>query len=136
MNTEPTKRVWLNGTFDVLHLGHIKLFQHAKQTYPHSVICVGVDTDDRIRQMKGPNRPINSLPLRIEFLKSIRFIDDVCSFDTDDDLRDKIALFQPDVMFIGDDYRNRTIIGEELIPRIEYVERFDNLSTTKILNNS
>ena len=136
MNTEPTKRIWLNGTFDVLHLGHIKLFQHAKQTYPHSVICVGVDTDDRIRQMKGPNRPINSLPLRIEFLKSIRFIDDVCSFATDDDLRDKIALFQPDVMFIGDDYRNRTIIGEELIPRIEYVERFDNLSTTKILNNS
>jgi D-beta-D-heptose 7-phosphate kinase/D-beta-D-heptose 1-phosphate adenosyltransferase len=136
MNTEPTKRVWLNGTFDVLHLGHIKLFQHSKKLYPNSIICVGVDTDDRIRQMKGPNRPINPLHYRVEFLKSIRFIDDVCSFATDDELRKEIALFNPDVMCIGDDYRNRTIIGEELIPHIEYVKRFDNLSTTKILNNS
>tara|TARA_Y100000389_G_scaffold172198_1_gene180467 strand:+ start:861 stop:1271 length:411 start_codon:yes stop_codon:yes gene_type:complete len=136
MNTEPTKRIWLNGTFDVLHLGHIKLFQHAKQTYPNSIICVGVDTDDRIRQMKGPNRPINPLHYRVEFLKSIRYIDEVCTFATNDELRNKIADFSPDVMCIGDDYRHHTIIGEELIPRIEYVERFDNLSTTKILNNS
>ena len=136
MNTEPTKRVWLNGTFDVLHLGHIKLFQHAKKLYPNSIICVGVDTDDRIRQVKGPNRPINPLHYRIEFLKSIRYIDEVCTFATDDELRNKIAVFSPDVMCIGDDYRHHTIIGEELIPRIEYVERFDNLSTTKILNNS
>jgi len=136
MNTEPTKRVWLNGTFDVLHLGHIKLFQHAKKLYPNSIICVGVDTDDRIRQMKGPNRPINPLHYRVEFLKSIRYIDEVCTFATDDELRNKIAVFSPDVMCIGDDYRHHTIIGEELIPRIEYVERFDNLSTTKILNNS
>ena len=136
MNPEPTKRVWLNGTFDVLHLGHIKLFQHAKKLYPNSTICVGVDTDDRIRQMKGSNRPINPLHYRVEFLKAIRYIDEVTTFATDDELRDKIALFTPDVMCIGDDYYNRTIVGEELIPHIEYVKRFDDLSTTKILNNS
>ena len=135
MNTEPTKRVWLNGTFDVLHLGHIKLFQHAKKLYPNSIICVGVDTDDRIRQMKGPTRPINPLNYRVEFLKSIRYIDHVVTFATNDDLRNKIALFNPDIMCIGDDYIGRTIIGEELIPQIEYVKRFDDLSTTKLLNN-
>ena len=133
MNTEPTKRVWLNGTFDVLHLGHIKLFQHAKVLYPTSIVCVGVDTDDRVRQMKGPNRPINPLAFRVEFLKSIRFIDSIRSFATDDELREEIALFNPDVMLIGDDYRHHTIIGEELIPRIEYVKRFDGLSTTSLI---
>lgn len=133
MNTEPTKRVWLNGTFDVLHLGHIKLFQHAKELYPNSIVCVGVDTDDRIRQMKGSNRPINPLHYRVEFLKSIRYIDEVTTFATDDELRNKIALFTPDVMCIGDDYRNRNIVGEELIPHIEYVKRFDNLSTTSLI---
>jgi D-beta-D-heptose 7-phosphate kinase/D-beta-D-heptose 1-phosphate adenosyltransferase len=133
MNTEPTKRVWLNGTFDVLHLGHIKLFQHAKILYPTSIVCVGVDTDDRVRQMKGPNRPINPLAFRVEFLKSIRFIDSIRSFATDDELREEIALFNPDVMLIGDDYRHHTIIGEELIPRIEYVKRFDGLSTTSLI---
>ena len=133
MNTEPTKRVWLNGTFDVVHLGHIKLFQHAKTLYPTSIVCVGVDTDKRIRQLKGPNRPLNPLLFRVEFLKAIRFIDQVVTFSTDSDLRNKIALFNPDVMLIGDDYRNRTIVGEELIPRIEYVERFDGLSTTSLI---
>lgn len=133
MNTEPTKRVWLNGTFDVLHLGHIKLFQHAKTLYPNSTICVGVDTDDRVRQLKGPNRPINPLAFRVEFLKSIRFIDEVRTFQTDSDLRNEIASFNPDVMCIGDDYRHHTIIGEELIPHIEYVGRFDSLSTTSLI---
>ena len=133
MNAEPTKRIWLNGTFDVVHLGHIKLFQHAKELYPNSTICVGVDTDDRVRQLKGPNRPINPLPLRVDFLKAIRFIDEVRTFQTDSDLRNEIASFNPDVMFIGDDYRHHTIIGEELIPHIEYVGRFDGLSTTSLI---
>ena len=133
MNPEPTKRVWLNGTFDVLHLGHIKLFQHAKELYPNSTVCVGVDTDKRIRQLKGPNRPINPLPLRVEFLKAIRFIDHVVTFSTDDELRNAIAVFNPDIMCIGDDYRHHTIIGEELIPHIEYIERFDGLSTTSLI---
>ena len=136
MHAEPTKRIWLNGTFDVVHLGHIKLFQHAKALYPNSTICVGVDTDDRVRQLKGPNRPINPLPLRVDFLKAIRFIDEVRTFSTDGDLREEIALFNPDVMLIGDDYRNRTIVGEELIPLIIYVRRFDGLSTTKIISNN
>ena len=133
MNAEPTKRIWLNGTFDVVHLGHIKLFQHAKTLYPNSIVCVGVDTDDRVRQLKGPNRPLNPLPFRVEFLKAIRFIDQVVTFQTDSDLREEIALFNPDVMLIGDDYRHHTIIGEELIPRIEYVKRFDSLSTTSLI---
>ena len=133
MHAEPTKRIWLNGTFDVVHLGHIKLFQHAKALYPNSTICVGVDTDDRVRQLKGPNRPINPLPLRVEFLKAIRFIDEVRTFSTDGDLREEIALFNPDVMLIGDDYRHHTIVGEDLIPRIEYVRRFDSLSTTSLI---
>ena len=133
MNPEPTKRVWLNGTFDVLHLGHIKLFQHAKELYPNSTVCVGVDTDERIRQLKGPNRPINPLPLRVEFLKAIRFIDHVVTFSTDDELRNAIAVFNPDIMCIGDDYRHHTIIGEELIPRIEYIKRFNGLSTTSLI---
>ena len=133
MFLEPTTRVWINGTFDVVHLGHIKLFQHAKTLYPTSTICVGVDTDDRVHQLKGPNRPINPLQFRVEFLKSIRFIDQVVTFTTDSDLREEIALFNPDVMLIGDDYRHHTIIGEELIPRIEYVGRFDSLSTTSLI---
>jgi D-beta-D-heptose 7-phosphate kinase/D-beta-D-heptose 1-phosphate adenosyltransferase len=96
---------------------------------------VGVDTDERIRQMKGDNRPINPLHYRVEFLKSIRYIDQVVTFGTDQELTHQIRVFSPDVMCIGDDYLNRTIIGEEFIPHIEYIKRFGGLSTTNIIND-
>ena len=53
--------VWLNGTFDVLHAGHIKLFRYARMLAgPTGKVMVGLDTDERIRLAKGPSRPINS----------------------------------------------------------------------------
>jgi len=53
--------VWVNGTFDVLHAGHIKLFRHAKMLagVDGKVIC-GIDVDERISSKKGPSRPINT----------------------------------------------------------------------------
>jgi D-beta-D-heptose 7-phosphate kinase/D-beta-D-heptose 1-phosphate adenosyltransferase len=134
MYNEPTQRVWFNGVFDVLHMGHIRLFQHAKKLHPSSIICVGVDADERVRQNKGDNRPINSLIDRMEFLSSLRLVDEVVSFSTDGELRDCIALFSPDIMLIGEEYDGRDIIGQELIPRIVYVKKYGNLSTTKIVN--
>jgi cytidyltransferase-like protein len=134
MGSEPTTRVWLNGTFDVLHYGHIHLFQHAKNLYPNTIVRVGLDTDERIGQMKGSDRPINTLDLRTKFLQSIRYIDEVVTFGTDDELREQIRAYNPHIMVIGDDYRERTIIGEEHVDRVVYVERYGGLSSTKILN--
>lgn len=134
VGVEPTTRVWLNGTFDLLHYGHIHLFQHAKNLYPNTIVRVGLDTDERIRQMKGNTRPINTLLHRIEFLKSIRYIDEVVTFGSDDELRAQMRDFNAHIMCIGDDYRNRTIIGEEYVGRVEYVERYGGLSSSGILS--
>jgi len=134
MGSEPTTRVWLNGTFDVLHYGHIHLFQTARNLYPNTIVRVGLDTDERIRQMKGATRPINTLIHRVKFLQSIRYIDEVVTFSTDDELREQMAIFSPHIMVIGDDYRDRTIIGEEHVGRVVYVERYGDLSSTKIIN--
>ena len=135
MGSEPTTRIWLNGTFDVLHAGHIHLFQHARNLYPNTHVCVGIDDDKRVTQLKGPERPINSLFNRIKVLQSIVYIDEIVPFGSDDELRAQMAAFNPHIMVIGDDYRDRTIIGEEHVGRIIYVERYDDLSSTKILNN-
>ena len=138
MFLEPTTRVWINGTFDVVHLGHIKLFQLGKNQleFPHNKtnVRVGIDDDSRVQSMKGPNRPINSLSNRIEFLKSIRFVDEVVSFSSDDELRAKIREYSPHIMCIGEEYRGRTIIGEEFVQRVIYVDKFLNLSTTTIVS--
>ena len=63
------KVVWVNGTFDVMHIGHIKLLEFAKGL--GDVLVVGIDRDHRVTELKGSPRPINKCQYRIDFLKSI-----------------------------------------------------------------
>ena len=134
--------IWLNGTFDVLHMGHIKLFQKAHEIaideFPAFSweIIVGVDTDERIKLAKGGNRPVNKLEDRIEFLKSIKYIDGVYAFYNDVSLRNLIKAYTPKFMVIGDDYRDKPIIGSEYIKEIIYMPRYGGLSSTKIISGA
>ena len=126
--------VWVNGSFDVLHMGHIKLFQRARQMgFP---VVVGIDTDERISELKGPLRPINSLKNRIYFLHSIKYIDEVVVFSTDEELEEAIHSRMPRYMFIGNDYRDKTIIGEEWIKEVIYVPRYGGLSSSAIIGGA
>ena len=124
-------RIWVNGCFDVLHIGHIQLLEYAK-TLGH--VLVGLDSDERVKQLKGDDRPINSLEHRIKMLKSLEFVDDVITFDTDTELNDILYVYQPDVIVIGDEYRTKKIIGSEYAREISFFEKTIDISTTKILN--
>jgi D-beta-D-heptose 7-phosphate kinase/D-beta-D-heptose 1-phosphate adenosyltransferase len=125
------KKVWVNGTFDVVHIGHIKLLEFAKS---FGSVTVGLDTDERVRSKKGKSRPFNTLVDRMDFISSIRFVDDVVSFDTDEELVGQIKKFEPDIMVIGGEYRYKQIIGLEHVPHIEFFEKIDGYSSSKILN--
>lgn len=125
-------RIWVNGCFDVLHIGHIQLLEYAK-TLGH--VLVGVDSDERVKQLKGDDRPINSVEDRINMLKSLKFVDDVITFDTDTDLTDILYVYQPDVIVIGEEYKSKNIIGLEHAKRIDFFEKKNDISTTKILNH-
>jgi D-beta-D-heptose 7-phosphate kinase/D-beta-D-heptose 1-phosphate adenosyltransferase len=81
------KRVWVNGSFDVLHIGHINLLEYANSL---GNVRVGLDTDERIKEKKGENRPYNILKDRIKFLSSIKFVDSIVTFSSDDELIDRI----------------------------------------------
>lgn len=125
-------KVWVNGSFDVLHIGHIRLLEHARS---FGDVRVGLDTDERIQEKKGEYRPINNLQDRMDFISSIRFVNDVVSFGSDDELICRIKEYKPDLMVIGDDYDYHSIIGIEHIPRVEFFGKIENKSTTKILNH-
>lgn len=124
-------KVWVNGSFDVLHIGHIKLLEYANRL---GSVKVGIDTDERIKKFKGENRPFNLLEHRIEFLRSIKYVDSVNIFDTDEQLIDLIKQYQPDYMVIGSDYEDKPIIGIEYIKQVIYFNRIKDKSTTNILN--
>lgn len=132
--TEQFKTVWLNGTFDVLHAGHIKLFREARKLAgPGGKVVVGTDSDDRIRELKGPTRPINNLYDRIDFLRAIKYIDEVVAFSSADNLEAFIKRYSPDILLIGDDYKGKPIVGSQYAKEIVYFPRYGGLSSSNIV---
>ena len=126
------KKIWVNGTFDVLHIGHIKLLEYAST---FGVGRVGLDTDERVKLKKGSNRPVNTLQDRIDFMKSIKYVDSVVSFSSNEELENRIEEWDADIMVIGDDYKYHEIIGSHLVDRVSFFDKIKNKSTTKILSS-
>jgi len=126
------KKVWINGCFDVLHYGHFKLIDYAKSL---GDLMIGIDSDERIRQMKGNDRPFHTQEQRVFNLMQIRGIDKIVVFDSDDSLRKHLETYKPDIFVIGDDYMYKPIIGGNHAKEIKFFNRIDGLSTTKLLDN-
>ena len=109
--------IWVNGCFDILHTGHLDLFQYAKVYCDGKIfdetnkLFVGVDTDERVKQLKGDKRPINSLLDRVRMLKNLVMVDNVVDFNTDEELRQYVRIFDIDYIVVGDHYKDKPVIG-------------------------
>lgn len=124
-------KVWVNGTFDILHIGHIKLLEFASQ---YGYLRVGIDTDKRVKELKGEDRPFNTQDDRKKMLESIKFVDEVVLFDSREELIENVKNFSPDIMVIGDDYKEQIVYGSEHAKKLVFFEKIPNYSSTKILN--
>lgn len=120
------KRIFVNGTFDVLHVGHLALLNFAKTLGDHLV--VGIDSDERVKYLKGKHRPINNVYERKVMLQNLKAVDEVAIFDTDEDLIELIK--QSDIMVKGGDYSNLPIIGKEYTTVVLF-ERINGYSSTE-----
>ena len=125
-------KVWVNGTFDVLHRGHIELFRYA---YGFGDVRVGIDYDGRVKQLKGLSRPINSWKDRKFFLESIKYVNSVVGFGSDEELEEQIRLWEPDYMIVGSDYKNKRVIGSQFTKELLFFDRIENYSSTKIISH-
>jgi D-beta-D-heptose 7-phosphate kinase/D-beta-D-heptose 1-phosphate adenosyltransferase len=127
------KKVWINGCFDILHYGHFKLIEYAK-TFG-DVLVIGIDSDNRVKQLKGNDRPFHSQYEREFNLMQINGVTNVVIFDTDIELRNNLKEFNPDVFVIGDEYMYKPIIGGEYAKEIKFFGKINGFSTTKLLDN-
>ena len=125
-------RVWVNGTFDVLHIGHIKLLEFASQ---FGEVRVGIDTDERVKEFKGELRPINTIKDRIDFMNSIKYVNSSVSFSTDEELCDRIKEWNTDIIVVGNDYKDKKVIGSHLVKEVIFFEKIDGYSSTKIIES-
>ena len=126
--------VWTNGCFDVLHRGHFEMFKYAKSLGDE--LIVGIDSDDKVKKDKGPNRPHNNVEDRKFALECIKYIDEVVVFDTRQDLEDKIRQRSPDIMIVGSDWKEKEVVGEQYCTELKFFDRIDGYSTTNILENN
>jgi len=127
------KKVWTNGCFDILHRGHLEMFQYAKSLGDYLV--VGIDTDEKVKRDKGPERPYNCLSDRKFILESIKFIDEVVVFDSSQGLENLIKSNQPDIMVIGSDWKGKKVVGQQHAKELVFFDRIGSYSTTNILEN-
>lgn len=129
-----------NGCFDIVHAGHVELLRAAKATA--DLLVLAVNTDQSIRALKGPDRPIIHETDRIRLLSELACVDYIVLFgdgsggpgDTPDEL---IRRIKPDVLVKGGDYQRQAVVGHEVVEqyggRVELIPLVEGRSTSNIV---
>ena len=121
--------VCTNGTFDILHPGHIDLFKVARAL--GDKVIVATDTDEKIKADKGEHKPINDLCYRVAMLEAIKYIDVVHTFGSRQELEDLIQLYEPDILLLGDDWRDGDVVGWEHAGETRFLPRVGGYASSK-----
>jgi len=116
------------GNFDVIHPGYIAMFKECKKNCDYLIVLLHKDPSiERPEKLK----PVLSVNDRTEMLMSLRMVDDVMPYSTEDMLRHFLEELEPDVRFLGDDYIGKKFTGDDLEIPIHYLNRDHGWSTTK-----
>lgn len=125
------KVVFTNGCFDIMHYGHIKYLEKAKKL--GDILVVGLNSDESVKRLKGNSRPINLEFQRACMLASMYFVDYVVIFNEDTPY-ELIEFLKPDVLVKGADYKDKEVVGSNLVKKVELIDFEDGFSTTNIIN--
>ena len=106
--TQGGRVVFTNGVFDLIHPGHIDVLLGARAC--GDVLVVGINSDDSVRRLKGPERPVRAAADRAYVLAALSMVDCVAVFEQDTP-RELIQMLQPDVIVKGGDYSAETVVG-------------------------
>jgi D-beta-D-heptose 7-phosphate kinase/D-beta-D-heptose 1-phosphate adenosyltransferase len=125
--------VVVNGTFDILHPGHVSMLNTARSLGDYLVVCI--DTDRRVKELKGESRPINNQFFRKVMLQNLKAVDIVEFFDNQEELIKLFELYKPDIMVKGSDWKGKSIVAEKYIKQIHWYDRIEEYSTTKTIQD-
>jgi rfaE bifunctional protein nucleotidyltransferase chain/domain len=126
-------KIFVNGSFDLLHTGHLDLLYYAKSLGDH--LHVAIDSDERIRSLKGLDRPVNPVYIRKAIMRSLKPVNSVSIFNSDEELINTLKMLSPDIMVKGSDWRGKVVIGEEYCGKVVFYDRTNGESTTKLIED-
>ena len=125
------KIVFTNGCFDILHVGHVKYLQEAKAF--GDILVLGINSDQSVRSLKGPDRPINCQEDRALIVASLASVDYVVIF-SDETPYELIRSLNPDVLVKGGDYEGKDIVGQDIVGDVRIVDFIEGKATTMTIN--
>ena len=135
LKEEGKKVVFTNGCFDILHVGHLRYMNEAKEC--GDILIVGVNSDDSVRRLKGPTRPINSEEDRAEMLCGLKAVDYAVIF-TEDTPVEIIEGLKPSIHVKGGDYKKEDLPETEVVERnggeVRILQLVAGKSTTNVVN--
>ena len=121
-------------TFDLLHAGHIGMLREAKANC--DVLIVGLQSDPTIDRPDTKNKPIQKMVERYAQLNALKFVDEIVPYQTEQDLMDILELFQLDVRFLGDEYKEKEFTGKDICRKrgieLHFNKRDHRFSTTDL----
>jgi len=128
------KIVFTNGCFDLLHPGHLDYLEKSREL--GDKLIIGLNTDRSVRQLKGPDRPINNEDTRAKMLAALAFVDVVITFDDETPLK-LIERVQPDILVKGNDYIIKNIVGSDFVlgsgGEVKTINLLEGYSTTGLI---
>lgn len=127
---EGKKVVFTNGCFDVIHRGHIQYLQEARAL--GDLLILGLNSDESVQILKGPERPVNSQDDRAYVLGNLQSVDWICVFDEETPI-DLIQAIRPDILVKGGDYTAEEVVGAEFAKSVKIVDYVEGYSTSNTL---
>ena len=125
-----SNKVFVNGTFDILHRGHLELLNYAK-TFGY--VIVGIDTDECVREKKGQGRPIYNQYERKFLLENLKSVDEVIFFSSELEFEELIKSLNPDIIIVGSDWKEKSTIKSYYDGDLIFFDRMEDYSTTNII---
>lgn len=131
------KIVFTNGCFDLLHVGHVRYLQEARQL--GDLLVVAINSDASVQKLKGPTRPVQNENDRAEILSALACVDFVTVFDQQTP-SEIIQVVRPDVLVKGGDWKPSQIVGSEFVlsygGQVHSLKFYDGKSTTNLINKA
>lgn len=125
------KVVFTNGCFDLIHVGHVSLFQKAKSL--GDVLIVAINSDKSLANIKGPKRPLVCQKDRVKVLSALQAIDYIIIFSQNTPY-EVLKQIKPDILVKGADYKIKDIIGREFVKKVYRYPFVKGKSTTNLIN--
>jgi len=130
LKSKHKKIVFTNGCFDILHIGHIKYLEEAKNC--GDILILGLNSDKSVQKLKGKNRPINTESDRAYILASLEVVDYLVIFQEDTPF-ELIKLIKPDVLIKGGDYEGKEVVGQDIAKELKLIQFVDGKSTSNTI---